>query len=653
MILNPHWASIRVFRTHTSPGGRHSVTIKIRSLAFTPPPELVNEQQRLEELYAMKILDTAAEQRFDQYAQLAATILDVPIALISFVDKDRQWFKSAFGLDADETPRNISFCAHALVEDEILVVPDTQIDPRFLGNPLVEGEPGVRFYAGAVIRGPNGHPLGTCCAIDHKERKLSDPERAAMLQIARMVERELQITAEAIGETRELQSYGLLDATTGLPNMELFSAKLDKAIETAAETSRALLLAIVRVEKFDGLEAALGIKVAKYLVGQLARRIQTIASPEYLIGQDGNDKLCVLLPLASGQTSELILNELLSCIRDPIDLADHSVSIRVSIGGSQYPRHANSGEKLLKRAHTALWSTPMSEQSAYNLYKRRQSHDADRNFRLQSALKRGLELGEFHLVYQPKIDIRRQQLIGAEALLRWRSDRLGDVSPAEFIPAAEKSGLIIELGAWVLSDACLQMSRWRAAGNPCPEVAVNITSLQLRRPDFFDGVKKVLAQHDVKPGQLNLELTESSLVDDIESAVKIMHRLGELGVTFSIDDFGTGFSSLSYLRKMPIKVLKIDQSFVTNISDNVDDMKLVQSIISMGHTLDMVVVAEGVETEQQLSYLRSVGCDQVQGYVFSRPLSPEDFEQTLVTGLHHRLPLAERTSNGRATRLSS
>jgi EAL domain-containing protein (putative c-di-GMP-specific phosphodiesterase class I) len=268
---------------------------------------------------------------------------------------------------------------------------------------------------------------------------------------------------------------------------------------------------------------------------------------------------------------------------------------------------------------------PLSQQSGFRLYQPRQSDAASRAFRIESALKTAIERNELHLVYQPKVDTNTRETVGAEVLLRWRSEALGNVSPGEFIPVAERSGLIVDLGTWVLAETCRQIAAWRDAGRDCPPIAVNLASEQLRQPDFCGVVKDSLQRFSIDGRQLNLELTESSLVDDIEGAIKIMKRLRRLGITFSIDDFGTGFSSLNYLGKMPISLLKIDRTFIAHVPDRDDDMKLVRSIVNMGHDLGVKIVAEGVETEEQLAFLRSIDCDQVQGFLVGRPLAAERF----------------------------
>lgn len=525
------------------------MTIKLRKLSIPSPTALKDEQQRLEELYAIKILDTRSEQRFDQYTQLAAHTLGMPIALISLVDEDRQWFKSAYGLELAETPRELSFCAHALHEEKMLIVPDARADSRFATNPFVERHPKIRFYAGAVIRGRAGQPLGTCCVIHQEPRNLSEREQAVLQQIARMVEREMHLNIEAEGLVQKLQAHALLDAHTGLPNLSLFTARVGQAIEAATRRPASLLLALIRLDRFDGLHAALGKDGAAHLMGELANRVREATHSSSLIGQTREDKLGMLLPLVGDAPPRAVLERLLAKLERPLVLAEHAVPARVSIGASVYPRDASDAETLLKRARTALWSRPVSEASGYSFYRRRHSNEASRHFQLETALERALERNEFYLVFQPKIDIKQQRVVGAEALIRWTNEKLGNVPPTTFIPMAESSGLIGEIGAWVLTAACEQLARWKAADYACPEIAVNITSMQLRRSDFHNEIQRLLRRHQLADGQLNLEVTEGSLVEDLEGAVHIMCSLRELGVLFSIDDFGTGFSSLSTLGK--------------------------------------------------------------------------------------------------------
>jgi EAL domain-containing protein (putative c-di-GMP-specific phosphodiesterase class I)/GGDEF domain-containing protein len=598
------------------------MTIMLRALNSECGPQICDDD-RLAELHAVAILDTAAEARFDRYTELATCSFKAPIALIGFVDQSREWIKSARGFEVREIAREDSFSARALFEvDGVLVVKDALGDARFDTNPLVLHEPRIRFYAGAVLRGPCGQPLGTLCVMDHRPREFSAADINALRLMARMTEEELLRPSEDHDGHEVLR-----DPNTGLPNFGAFMTTMRNSIGVAGG-EMSLLLALVRIERFDSLYAALGTSGAALLMTQMAKRIRDCMPTSAFIGQTREDKLAVLVPTTDAAVSQGLLERLLTCTREAFLLDEHAVRLTISVGASSFPEDAVDAESLLKRARTALWSKPLSEQSEYRCYRRDQSDDASRLFEMQSALRKALLHEEFRLVYQPKVNLASNTLVGAEALLRWTSSDLGkEVSPAIFIPIAESSGIIGEIGSWVLKAACEQMQAWQEAGTPCPCMGVNITSHQLRQAGFADEIKMLMQAHPAALGRLNLELTEGSLVEDIEGAVRIMHVLCTLGATFSIDDFGTGFSSLSYLRSMPVEVLKIDRSFVMNVPAKVEDNRLVRSIISMGHDLGMVVIAEGVETPQQLEFLRVAGCDQVQGYIFSRPVAAAEFRQ--------------------------
>ena len=601
------------------------MTIQIPTLKYVPPPTPTDESQRLEELYGLEILDTASNARLDEYTKLVATVLDVPVALVSLVDKERQWFKAAYGLGILETPRETSFCGHAIADGDFLLVPDTLSDARFIGNPFVQNDPKIRFYAGAVIRGPNGHPLGTCCVVDLRPRTLSEREESMLRQIARLVEREIH--EEAARRDNLPVSIGREDQKKDLLSSSLFIAAARAAIDAAHPVAQSYIMALVRIDRFEALHAALGNDGTTYLVFELANRIHEALSGECIIGQTREDKVSVLIPVKDEERSKTVIDRLLRQLVMPIQLDTHSVPIRISIGASRFPKDAQDADDLLKRARTALWSRAVSDNSGYCLYERRQSNSASKRFKIETAIRRGLDNNEFELAYQPKISIGDRKLVGAEALLRWHSKTLGTVPPASFIPVAEDCGLISELGSWVLAAACRQIAQWRASGFACPQVAVNVTSSQLREPGFSRKLECHLKDNGLEGDSLDLELTESSLVEDLEGAVLIMQELRKLGITLSLDDFGTGFSSLSYLRKMPIHTLKIDRSFVVNLHEYAEDRKLIRSIISLGHDLGLEVVAEGVETPRQLAFLTQAGCDQVQGYIYAPPLSSEEFRK--------------------------
>jgi EAL domain-containing protein (putative c-di-GMP-specific phosphodiesterase class I) len=285
----------------------------------------------------------------------------------------------------------------------------------------------------------------------------------------------------------------------------------------------------------------------------------------------------------------------------------------------------------------ALESLPPAETTSAGCYVRELGSRAVRRFEIESELRVALNEHEFHLVYQPKVDIAEMRVVGAEALARWTSRRFGNVPPKDFVPALEGSGLIVEFGAWVLRSVCRQIAVWDSAGLVCPAIALNASSRQLFDGDFVAGLQRELGAAGLAGDRLNVEITESALVDDMEGAIAVMNRVRALGVRFSIDDFGTGFSSLSYLRRMPVHTLKIDRSFVEHIGTQAEDRKLVQSIMSMAEALSLEVVAEGVEQAEQLAVLRAVGCRQVQGYLFGKPLPPDQFIRLLAGPLDYRV----------------
>jgi predicted signal transduction protein with EAL and GGDEF domain len=606
------------------------LTLIIPQLKHQAPPVLADEIDRLEDLYAMKVVGTDAEERFDKFTRLAATILDVPMAAISLVDADRQWFKSGHGIAIREMPRDISFCGHAIAEASIMVVPDARDDLRFIANPMVIGEPGIRFYAGAVIRGPNGKPVGTCCVLDRVPRRISEKDLSALEQIARIVEKELQLTQQVGEIQQQVRSLALVDHATGLPNLNSFMADLRSCLTEAGGANPRVLLALIRVHRFDALDAALGGDAAGYLIGRLGERVRERLGEQCRIASVREDNLGVLVPIADRRAALTLLDAAVRLADSPFHLGDHLVRLTLSIGASVFPDDGQEAQTLFKRARTALWSRPFSAQSGYRFYQRRQSSDASRQFEVEAALRAGLEKNEFRTVFQPRIDIAKNMPIGAEALVRWQSATLGAMQPDRFIPIAEETGLISAIGSHVLESTCRHLEQWNRSGIACPSVSVNVTSHQLREAGFAGMLRELIQGFGLDPGQFMLELTESSLVDDIKGTAAIMKDLRAAGIRIAIDDFGTGFSSLSYLQRLPIDTLKIDRSFISRIPSNESDMKLVRSIISIGKELDLEVVAEGVETREQLDFLCSIGCDQAQGFLFSRPLSAPDFERFVV-----------------------
>jgi EAL domain-containing protein (putative c-di-GMP-specific phosphodiesterase class I) len=331
----------------------------------------------------------------------------------------------------------------------------------------------------------------------------------------------------------------------------------------------------------------------------------------------------------------------LDALSEPVTIDGHELKVTPSIGICAYPHDGADVETLMRNADTAMYHAKQMGRNNYQFFTQVMNDAAQQRLLLENDLRYAVERGEFVLHYQPQLDLKTGGIIGFEALVRWRHPQRGMVPPSEFIPAAEETGLIGPIGEWVLREACSQARIWHKAGAPQLQVAVNCSAQQFQREGFVDTVRDILRDTGMPALRLELEITESVIIHHSDEVNARFQALGDMGVRISIDDFGTGYSSLSYLKRLAIHQLKIDQSFVRDISSDPDDAAIVSAIIAIAHSLDLDVVAEGVETSEQLNFLRSLGCDAAQGYLFSRPLPAEDFERLLASWR----PQAERVAS--------
>ncbi len=416
------------------------------------------------------------------------------------------------------------------------------------------------------------------------------------------------------------------DALTQLPNRWLFQARLTQAIERCRLSGNKLALLYANVNQFKFVNDSLGHRAGDELLKELARRLLGIVRHGDTVARLGGDEFAVIAEdFRDDEPMELLPERLLRSIADPVRLESGELVVGASVGVALYPNDGTDGETLARNAATAMRHAKEQRASAFRFFDGGMETRALERLKLETRLRRALEKGEFEVHYQPQIDISTRGLIGAEALIRWTDPELGSVSPGIFIPVAESSGLIVGIGQWVLREVCRQIVVWQAAGFQVPRIAVNLSFLQFRRPDFLDTVKSILAEAGIKGDQLEFELTESIVMHDADKAIAILTRLRELGIELAIDDFGTGYSSLNRLKRMPIQTLKIDRCFISDVTKSVDDATIVQAILSMAHSLNLKVVAEGVETEAQLAFLAGKRCDSAQGFLLSRPLASDRF----------------------------
>jgi diguanylate cyclase (GGDEF)-like protein/PAS domain S-box-containing protein len=424
------------------------------------------------------------------------------------------------------------------------------------------------------------------------------------------------------------------DYLTGLPNRMLLNDRISQAIALAPRHTNQVAVLFLDLDGFKHINDSLGHPVGDQLLQSVGRRLVECVRASDTVSRQGGDEFVVLLSEAEQwEDAAIVATRMLQAVAEahPIDL--HDLHITTSIGVSVYPDDGRDAETLIKNADTAMYQAKENGRQSYQFFKPDMNVRAVERQSIEESLRRALERDEFVLHYQPKINLRTGAITGAEALIRWIHPERGVVSPAQFIPIAEDSGLILPIGNWVLREACEQARAWVDEGLPVATMAVNVSAMELRNDRFLDGLSRILEDTGLAQSSLELELTESVLMKHAESAASILHTLRERGVQVALDDFGTGYSSLSYLRKFPIDALKIDQSFVSQISTDDDDTSIVTAVISMAQGLRLRVVAEGVETAEQLAFLQDHGCDEAQGYYFSRPVPAKQFAELLRTGI--------------------
>ncbi len=731
-----------------------------------------NEHDRLLALYECDVLDTPGDPLFDSITTLAAEVCDAPIALFSLIDRERQWFKANHGLTGiSQTPRDIAFCAHAILGSEILEVRDATRDARFRSNPLVVSGPRIRFYAGMPLRDPRGLALGALCVMDHRARDLTPAQRRALESLSRLAtsllgqrrgERKLRESQEQfalaakealerehrqkliadlgqraladpdadalmanavrlVGETlgfeycRVLElaqgglsllsrasfgappgaqdpdsrltalisgpqgPFGLLevrsagagrinaevtnfvqsvaniigtalsrrradeqlayaaqfDPLTGLPNRQLFRDRISQAISRAQRKNRPIAVVVLNLDGFKLVNNAHGHASGDQLLVQVAERLIACVTAYDSVSRLGADEFAIVLSNID-RVEEVVpvLQQVLHSLAQPFELSDGEAFVSATAGVSLFATDGGDAHTLIRNAELAMHRARERGRNLYEFFAPEMNQRGRERMSLERGLRRALERGEFLLHYQPKVSAQTGKLRGAEALLRWRHPERGLVSPGEFIPILEETGLIVPVGLWVLEAACEQMRNWAHSGLDVHCISINLSARQFQQLHFDAHMRRIIESSGLPAGKIELEITESMLMHDPTQAIETLTLLKQLGVSVAVDDFGTGYSGLSYLRQLPLDSLKIARDFISNIPHDCDDAAIALAIISLARNLGLEVVAEGVETEAQAKFLATHRCDFLQGYYFSQPLDAQDYGRLEATWMN-------------------
>ncbi|MET0981179.1 MAG: GGDEF and EAL domain-containing protein [Telluria sp.] len=576
-----------------------------------PPAQL--EAARLDTLRKLDLLETPPNEAFDRITRMAAQLLNLPIAAVSLTDTDRQWFKSRVGVPHCSIPREHAPCAEVADTARMLVIPDLQDDPRYRDSHLAAS--GVRFYAGAPLITRDGYCLGAMCVLGLAPRSFSDTERKGLDDLAAMVMAQVEMQ----------HALGRIDPVSGMPNRtQFFDDLADLAIDRPPGEARlAALVNLATPGQLSNAARAMGAAWLDEIVAEAVRMLRAALGPSRKLYHVGTTQFAFLAEPGTD------LGRFCNWLAAWLDLRALNMTSRfvttATVGVVPFAAGSGSATDLLRDLYSAAHDAIEGSQRV-RVFSAEQNAGFMRRFRLVNEFGAALEDdSQLRLVYQPKVELATGRCIGAEALLRWRHPQMGEVSPGEFFPVIEQTSLARATTRWVIERALRQLAIWHRAGL-AQQVAVNVSAVNLLEPDFCAWVLARLREHDLPATALAIEITESALMSNRERASLTLECLTAGGVQLAIDDFGTGYSSLAYLQSVPAAVVKIDQGFIRGVDQDERKRALVATMVKLSHDLGQLVVAEGVETAGEAQFLRGAGCDQVQGYLYGRPMAPEDFE---------------------------
>jgi diguanylate cyclase (GGDEF)-like protein/PAS domain S-box-containing protein len=591
------------------------------------------ERLRDEQAHAIEMIamNSPLKDVLDRIVRLMQAQLEGVFGSILLVDSDGRRLKHGAApslpeaytraIDGIAVGPHSGSCGTAAFRRESVIVSDISLDPLWTDFRDLADLHGLRSCWSTPIISHEGAVLGTF-AMYSKEVREPRPFETALTETS------VRIAAIAIERKQAEDQIRFLahhDMLTGLPNRTLLRDRLDQAMLQTERHNPWVSVVFVDLDSFKSVNDSLGHTAGDALLKIVADRMVACVRPTDAVVRLGGDEFVILLvdlPASPDAISD-ILQTLMASITTPIAYAGQDIHITCSMGVATFPQDGRDAETLLMNADAAMYQAKDNGRDSFQFFTAEMNAKAHQRFAMQDEMRKAIARSEFYLDYQPQVDLRSGRIFAVEALVRWRHPVRGVLSPGEFISLAEETGLIIPLGDWALNEACRQNKAWQDAGLTRISVCVNVSARQFQDKDWSSRVTRTLADSGLDAEYLELELTESVLMRNVDKAIETMNNLKKTGIHFAIDDFGTGYSSLSALKSLPVSRLKIDQSFVRNLVHDEDDRSIISAVISLGQRMNMIVIAEGVETEDQLSFLLSSGCDEAQGYHFSKPVDPE------------------------------